>query len=158
SRQPSQKPSCRMPSSRIHRWSQRSSPKYNRTRKRGAGVGIVWVSSVVVFLGLGRRRLSLAPANLRRRCGRVPGRIEVGIAKDDVALKAFHAVAIALAGNCGADLRFHILQRRRTLRKLLLASGPSPSHGAEAAWRGALSPSSYWEWFAGIRLPCRPRF
>src|ERR1035441_8504340 len=44
SRQPSQKPSCNTPSSRTHRWSQRSSHKYNRTRKRGAGGGIVCVS------------------------------------------------------------------------------------------------------------------
>src|ERR1019366_8032390 len=44
SRQPSHKPSCNTPSSRTHRWSQRSSHKYNRTRKRGAGGGIVCVS------------------------------------------------------------------------------------------------------------------
>src|ERR1019366_592661 len=44
SRQPSQKPSCNTPNSRTHRWSQRSSHKYNRTRKRGAGGGIVCVS------------------------------------------------------------------------------------------------------------------
>ena len=45
------------------------------------------------------------------RSGHSPGRVKVSVAKNDVTLKNFHAVVIALPGNCIAELRSYIVQR-----------------------------------------------
>lgn len=58
------------------------------------------------------RSLSFSSAILVRRNGWFSGRDEIGIAEDNVALEKLHAVAIALAGNCGTDFRFHVVERQ----------------------------------------------
>src|SRR5580658_2503117 len=65
---------------------------------------------VAVPVRLGSRGLSLPLANSLRRRGQCSGRVEIRIVKHDVALKTLHAVTVALAGNCSADLRFRIFQ------------------------------------------------
>ena len=77
---------------------------------RNAGDDDGWFCSihlVGVFGLLGRRLCSPG----RWWHGRISGGAEVGIVQVNIALKTLPAVAIALAGNSFADLRFHGLQR-----------------------------------------------